>query len=234
MKILSIDSSTEACSVSLFDSDYPQQLQELYELAPREHSQRLLPMVDQLLADSEVSLSQLEAIAFGCGPGSFTGLRICLGLVQGLAFGADLPVVAVSSLAAQAQAAIDRGLLQLGQSAISSIDARMNELYWGHYCNCEGLAELQGEEQLTAPEQLILPQNMRPEAAMVAVGNGWQYADRIAEQQIKETYADILPRASAISLLAARDYRAGRYCSADRAAPVYIRDQVAWKKLSEQ
>ena len=107
MKLIAVDSSSEACSVAILQGD---EMIESWQLAPRQHTQKLLPMLDQLLAEAALSVGQCDAITFARGPGSFTGLRVCISLVQGLAFGADIPVVPVSSLAALAQTAIDQQL----------------------------------------------------------------------------------------------------------------------------
>ena len=235
MKILAVDSTTEACSVALFDTDIEGgDVREIFEMAPREHSQRLLPMVDQLLSDNHCSLQQIDAIAYGRGPGSFTGLRICLGLVQGLAFGVDIPVVAVSSLAALAQAAFEQGLVQEHSYVVASLDARMNELYWGVYKLHNGLMLAQCDEQLTAAESLQLTAEHRSNSTIVGVGNGWSYAERIPSESISAYHEHVFPRASAIARLAVADFNNGLAIKADQARPTYIRDQVAWKKISEQ
>lgn len=234
MTILAIDSTTEACSVALINGD---DIRSLYELAPREHSQRLLPMVDQLLNQAGISLPELDAIAFGCGPGSFTGLRICVGLVQGLAFGADLPVIAVSSLAALAQTAVDEGLAGQQQAIAAAIDARMNEIYWQCFRQEQGLVIAVDEtisEQLTTPEQLILPIQPAGLTDIVAVGSGWQYTERVPSREYRIADAMLLPKASAVARLAQRDWLRGILLPADQAAPSYVRNEVAWKKISEQ
>ncbi|WP_339670277.1 tRNA (adenosine(37)-N6)-threonylcarbamoyltransferase complex dimerization subunit type 1 TsaB [Dasania marina] len=237
MIILAVDSSTEACSVALLDSDklaedgQPMPPLALYELAPREHSQRLLPMVDQLLAEAGISIKQLDAIAFGKGPGSFTGLRICLGLVQGLAYGADVPVIPVSSLQALAQTALDLGEVTAGQPVISSIDARMSEIYWCAYRCEQGLMQPIIDEQLNAPQDFIQPSALD---SFAAVGSGWQYRQAMDYQGLGYCNDQLLPRASAVATLALAQYQAGHYCAADQAQPTYIRDQVAWKKIADQ
>ena len=229
MKLLAIDCSTEACSAALsIDGELAC---EQFELAAREHTQRLLPMVDSLLQQAGISLTQVDAIAFGRGPGSFTGLRVCLGAVQGLAFGADLPVVPVSTLAALAQTAIADQSLSPPPSArlVSVLDARMDEVYWGHYRISDGLAIGDGAEQLSAPERLVVA--VDGDGPVIAVGSGWRYADRIPGAA-RVSYADgeLLPRASAVAILAERDARNGKLCRADKALPSYLRDEVAWKK----
>ncbi|OZB42500.1 MAG: tRNA (adenosine(37)-N6)-threonylcarbamoyltransferase complex dimerization subunit type 1 TsaB, partial [Alishewanella sp. 34-51-39] len=123
MKFLALDTSTEACSVALALDG---QILALDEVCPQQHSKRILPMIQQLLADAGVSLNQLDGIIFGRGPGSFTGVRIGVSVAQGLAFGADLPVFGVSTLAAMAQAA---AVQQNATEVIAAIDARMAEVY---------------------------------------------------------------------------------------------------------
>jgi tRNA threonylcarbamoyladenosine biosynthesis protein TsaB len=232
MKLLAIDCSTQACSVALLADGML--LSEQFEVGVRQHTQRLLPMVDSLLTQTQISLSQLDAIAFGRGPGSFTGLRICLGAVQGLAFGADLPVLPISTLAALAQTAVaDNNIPVTPNSRIlSMIDARMDEIYWAQYTVNKGLVEIDGEERLSVPEQLLLPtmpgSNNIP---YLAVGSGWNYADRISfRERVSKADGGLLPRASAIALLAEGDCREGRWCSPDEARPCYLRDELAWQK----
>lgn len=127
MRVLAIETATEACSAALYISG---EIRLRYQVEPRRHSELILPMMDALLAEAEIALSALDALAFGCGPGSFTGVRIATGVVQGAAFGADLPVVPVSTLAALAQ----RRYREQGEKhLLPAYDARMDELYWGCY-----------------------------------------------------------------------------------------------------
>ena len=229
MKLLALDCSTEACSVALLDDDKGRvNIIEKSAPAAHQHTQRLLPLVDTLLADTGVVLSQLDAIAFGRGPGSFTGLRICLGAVQGLAFGADVPVLPVSTLAALAQTAVNAG--HNSPMIVSTLDARMSEIYWAVYSVQEQGVELVDVERLTAPEQLLNGHSLDL-TATVAVGSGFHYSDRIsAASEFKVCDGGILPGAKAIAQLARRDYLSGKICRADKALPVYLRDQVAWQK----
>ncbi len=234
MKLLALDCSTEACSVALLDDSSGEvQINELFELAPRQHTQRILPMVDQLLSDCGLGVNQLDAIAFGRGPGSFTGLRICLGAVQGLAYGAELPVVAVSSLAAQAQAALDdqgpiSGLI------LSTLDARMDEVYWGVFQQQHGLVELQGVERLSAPEQVGLQIATQTPADFTAIGSGIHYATRMPVNNFSQQWCgEILPTAAAVVKLGYADFKKSGGRPAAEAIPVYLRDEVAWKKQSQ-
>ena len=147
MKILALDTSTEACSVALWADGT---VTERYELGSQ-HSGRILPMTQEVLAEAGLVLTQLDAVAFGRGPGSFTGLRICAGVAQGLAFGADVPVVPVSSLAALAQG-VD------APRVLAAFDARMEQLYWGAYVrNAQGLVEPGGTEKVVAPRDVPVP-----------------------------------------------------------------------------
>lgn len=218
MKILAFDTATQACTAAVWiDGSAHERL----ELGQR-HAERLLVLIDDVLAEAGVALNDLDAIAFGRGPGSFTGLRISAGVAQGLAFGADLPVVPVSSLAA----------LALGAPApkvLAAIDARMQQVYWGAYVK-NAVMELQGEEIVTAPSEVPLPAG----AGWIGAGSGWdQYADAL-QTRLKEHVTQWLrgcyPRARAVAELGAAGFAAGKAVAPEQALPVYIRDDVAVKK----
>lgn len=148
--LLALDTATEACSVALLHDG---KVTSHYEVIPRMHAQKLLPMIKQLLADSGVALNTLDAIAFGRGPGAFTGVRIAIGVVQGLAFALERPVLPVSNLAALAQGALrEHGVQQVA----AAIDARMDEVYWGCYQATAGEMRLVGREAVLPPEQVAL------------------------------------------------------------------------------
>ncbi len=225
MKILAIDTATEACSAALyFDGDIDQQ----YRVAPREHSHIILPMIDQLLGRAGVKLRDLDALAFGRGPGSFMGVRIAAGVVQGMAFAWNLPVVPVSTLAAIAQTA------NTGSGAahvLAAIDARMGEVYWGAYSlSDENGMQLVGEETVIRPEQVAVPD----ERDWIGAGTGWSaYADQlrtaVAPVELVTVLDDCLPSAAAIAQLAVADFQAGNHVPASKAVPVYLRDNVASK-----
>ena len=141
MKILAVETATEACSAAL---SVEGEIIERYTVSPREHSLLILPMLESLLAEAGLVLNQLDALAFGRGPGSFTGVRIAAGVIQGVAFGADLPVAPVSTLAAMAQ---DIFAKSRETAVFTALDARMGEVYWGVYQKSEdGYATLWGEE----------------------------------------------------------------------------------------
>lgn len=222
MKILAIDAATEACSVALQIGD---DVISQFEVAPQQHSQKLLPFVDQVLAQADLSLSQLDAIAYGQGPGSFTGVRIGVSVTQGLAFGADLPVVGISNLAAMAQQAIATTKCQ---QVVTAIDARMAEVYFALYQNDQGLAQLVDKETVIKPELLTAMELNQAASA----GTGWQtYGDILAPKFACERTDIDLPSAEFILPLAAAKVAAGETVSAEQAQPNYVRNEVSWQKL---
>lgn len=228
--ILALDSSTDACSVALIrDSE----VITLFELAARSHTQRLLPMVDDVMHQSACSLGDVDAIAFGCGPGSFTGLRICLGVVQGLAFGLQIPVIPVSTLMAMAaghfrlQAAKDNV-----PEVLVALDARMQEVYWGLFrkTSSDTLVEAITEEFVMSPKKVATHADVQIRAAqMIGIGQGWHYPEL---QQLPTLGRDlnVYPRAEDIARLAELSYRRGETLSVFDAQPVYLRDEVSWQK----
>lgn len=222
-RLLAIDTSTDACSVALSDGT---DIREHAITAPREHVQRLLPMIDALLAESGCALRDLDAIAFGRGPGSFTGLRICLGVVQGLAYGAKLPVIPISTLAALAQTAVNGAAqIQSGSVIISAIDARMDEIYCGWFrLGADGLVVALNEEQVCAPE--ALPQLNVSDTTYYGVGSGWRYRERMPVLALTQCDTELLPRARAVAQLAMQAFNAGVRLTAAEAQPVYLRNLV--------
>ncbi len=227
MKLLAIETATEACSAALY---YDGEIRECFALAPREHTKLILPMLDELLAEAELKLTDLYALAFGCGPGSFTGIRIATGVIQGIAFGADLPVVPVSTLAAMAQHFF---LHDNANVAFVALDARMAEIFWGIYTrDADGFAELRGNEAVIAAADVDFP-----DLSGVGIGSGWAvYADELMQKatgRVSRYEAAHLPRASAVAYLGARGFQRGLAVAVEQAMPVYLRDNVA-KKESER
>ena len=227
MKLLAIETATEACSAALLIDGA---IQERFEVAPRRHGELILPMAEALLMEAGLQLSQLDALAFGRGPGSFTGVRMATGVIQGLAFAADLPVVPVSTLAALAQTVVDRSESSLIYAAL---DARMNEIYWGVYQpNAQGRVQLLGEEQVI-PASSASAWDHKPG---IGVGHGWRtYIGELTdalEGAVSTCYVDELPRAAAVAHLAQAAYEQGQMVSAEAALPVYLRDNVAKVKAA--
>jgi tRNA threonylcarbamoyladenosine biosynthesis protein TsaB len=219
--LLALDTSTEACSVALLRNDA---VSERYVEAPREHMLRLLPMVDELLAEQQLTLHDLDGIVFTRGPGSFTGLRITLGVVQGLAFGANLPVLPLSTLAVLAQTAA----ASAGRFILSAIDARMDEVYCAWFeVGGDGLVRACSEERVCAPEAVLSIETAGP---WLGVGSGWNYAARLPTVGRGDIVAAALPRAAAALRLALPRWQAGERHAVEQVAPVYLRDNVAWPK----
>ena len=220
--LLALDTATEACSVALLHDG---KVISHYEVIPRLHAQRLLPMIKDLLAEAAVPLSALDAIAFGRGPGAFTGVRIAVGVVQGLAFALDRPVLPISNLAVLAQRAQrEQGAKQVA----AAIDARMDEVYWGCYRAENGEMRLQGIEAVLAPEQAALPVDASGE--WFGAGTGWgTFAARLAAQVTGQDPA-MLPHAEDLLSLAGFAWARGEAVVADQAQPVYLRDKVAVAK----
>jgi tRNA threonylcarbamoyladenosine biosynthesis protein TsaB len=225
MKILALDTATEACSAALYLDG---EIRQLYRVAPREHSHIILPMIDQLLADSGNGVSDLDALTFGRGPGSFMGVRIAAGIAQGIAFAWDLPVVPISTLAAIAQTAY----AETGAGRVlSAIDARMNEVYWGAYSlSDQDCMRIVGKEHVCAPTQVPRPEG----GGWTGAGSGWNaYGDGLRAGMDPGSLVGQLdscfPTAESIVKLAVVEYTAGRHLSAAQAQPIYLRDNVAKK-----
>ncbi|MFQ1996346.1 tRNA (adenosine(37)-N6)-threonylcarbamoyltransferase complex dimerization subunit type 1 TsaB [Aeromonas veronii] len=226
LKILAVDTATEACSAALLVGD---KVFSRWEEAPRDHTRKILPMVQALLDEAGITLDKLDAIAFGRGPGSFTGVRIGIGVAQGLAFGAGVPLIGISTLAAMAQGA---HRLEGAERVLTAIDARMDEVYFGHYELIDGRIQLVGEEVVSEPAALV---DVRGKLAgpVTCVGTGFEtygetlsgLADELAVSQVRFPAAeDMLPLARAAWL-------AGEAVPVEQATPVYLRDKVTWKKL---
>ncbi len=228
MKLLAIDTATEGCSATL---SLDGETTSVMEVVPRKHAELILPMVETLLADAGLSLSQLDALAFGRGPGAFTGVRIATGVIQGLAFAADLPVVPVSTLQALAQRVANE---MQHRAVVTAFDARMNEVYFALWQQDEqGLMQLLGEERVIAPELLDLPEAINI-AHFVGAGSGWMtYAPVLSRRcgfDGNAIYADLISRAEEVAQLALAGFASGQAVSAEQALPVYLRNSVAWKK----
>lgn len=222
MKILALDTATEACSVALGIGD---SVLERYVELERGHAEQLLPMVDELLAEGGVALGALDAIAFGRGPGGFTGVRLAASVAQGLAFGAGIGVVPVSDLAAVAQRAL---VMVPGARRVLAVnDARMREVYWAEF-GVNGVLTPRGVERV-GPASAV--QASEPaEMPWVAAGRGLQAWPELAERcraQGAEVLAELLPRAREVLTLARPTVALGQALPPEQALPVYVRDKVA-------
>ncbi len=220
--LLALDTATEACSVALLHDG---QVLSHYEVIPRLHAQRLLPMIHGLLAEAGISLSAVDALAFGRGPGAFTGVRIAVGVVQGLAFALERPVLPVSTLATIAQRA--RREQAVEQVAVA-IDARMDEVYWACYRAQGEDMQLAGIEAVLPPEQVSLPRDAA--GSWFGAGTGWRYAERLAVRPSR-CDASLLPHAEDLLSLARHAWARGEAVAAEQAQPIYLRDNVATPKV---
>ena len=222
MKVLALETSGSACSVALRCGD---EVFERHQVAPRRHGELILPMAEALLAEAGLTPQQLDLIAFGRGPGSFTGLRIACGVAQGIAFAAELPVAPVSTLAAVAQGC----WRETAESRIAvANDARMGEVYLGGYQIEDGVAVALFDEAVVAPAAVCLPA-----CHWYPSGSGWaEYGDELALAtglRAAPSECERLPRAVDLLPLAEALCRSGGCVSAEAAAPLYLRDNVAVK-----
>ncbi|MEB0950229.1 tRNA (adenosine(37)-N6)-threonylcarbamoyltransferase complex dimerization subunit type 1 TsaB [Citrobacter sedlakii] len=227
MRILAIDTATEACSVALWNDG---SLTAHFELCPREHTQRILPMVQDILTRSGLSLTELDALAYGRGPGSFTGVRIGIGIAQGLALGAELPMIGVSTLATMAQGAWRKSG---ATRVLAAIDARMGEVYWAEYQRDEdGLWHGEETEAVLKPEQ-VEERLQQLDGEWVTVGTGWHAWPDLGKQSVLALRDGgiLLPEAEDMLPVARQLLAAGKTVAVEHAEPVYLRNNVAWKKL---
>ena len=228
--ILAIDTATDACSVAIFVDG---QCRERHEVTPRQHSRRLFGMLRELLPSGDLRAHGIESIAYGCGPGSFTGLRIAASAVQGLAYANELPAIAVSTLACQAQTALRVGEVSVGDTVLSTLDARINEVYGAVFSMQHGLAVLQQGPWACAPAGIppIQAESLR------AVGSGCQFLDKFpaaVRDLLQSDSVALLPAARDLIPLALAKLQRGDIQSPQQVQPVYVRDEISWKKLSEQ
>ncbi|CAM2777264.1 tRNA (adenosine(37)-N6)-threonylcarbamoyltransferase complex dimerization subunit type 1 TsaB [Vibrio rarus] len=228
-KILALDTSTEFCSAAIMMDG---EVLSKGEYAPRGHTSKILPMVDELLVEAGVKLTQLDALAFGRGPGSFTGVRIGIGIAQGLAFGADLPMLGISTLQAMAQGAYRT---TQAQHVAAAIDARMSEVYWGRFSRQSSGEWHADDNECVIPPLELAHKTVDDERIWTQVGTGWEaYAEELKSLPLplQRTESGVLyPESQDIVVLAQHELVHGNQISAEQASPVYLRDKVAWKKL---
>lgn len=229
--LLAIDTATDACSVALYRDG---EVEQRHELAPRRHNQLLFTMLRDLLPAGDLRKQGVEAIAYGCGPGSFTGLRIAASAVQGLAYASDLPTVPVSTLACQAQSALRESLVNGDDTVLSLIDARINEVYWALFRFENGLARAITEPAACKPTDLP---DMPGAGQLQVVGSGGSFADQfpaVVIDRVTAVHDQLSPQARDMVPLALAELAAGGGQPALQVQPVYVRDEISWKKVSEQ
>ncbi|HSN18999.1 MAG TPA: tRNA (adenosine(37)-N6)-threonylcarbamoyltransferase complex dimerization subunit type 1 TsaB [Gammaproteobacteria bacterium] len=223
MRLLALDTAGTRCSVALLLDD---ELRELDAPAERLQAEHVLPMVERLLAEAGLTLKALDAIAFGRGPGAFTGLRVATSVAQGLAYGAGVPVVPVSDLEALAAAAVRvHGV----ERVMACLDARMHEVYWAAYrARPEGLTAMT-EEALSPPSDVVAPDA----GPWFGAGPGWAaYGETLQSQLPALAGIDpvLVPTAGDVARLGRLALQRGAGLPPERALPVYLRDKVATPK----
>jgi tRNA threonylcarbamoyladenosine biosynthesis protein TsaB len=220
MNLLAFDTTSHVCSVALMQGE---QLLSLHKDAPMQQAGLILPMIQALLDDAKITLSDLDLIAFGCGPGSFTGIRIASSVAQGISFAYDVPIFQISSLAATAQAAYDA---YQWPNILVALDARMDQVYWACYeANQQGLVSLVGEEKACSPADLNV---LKIKADWKGVGDGWgQYKEQLIKAlgfEPKEIEPTLAATAKAVAKLAKAERENGKIgVSAAEVTPVYLR-----------
>ncbi len=219
MKILAIETATEACSAAL---DIDDSCIHHFEVAPRRHTEMLLPMIDDLLHQADIQTSDLDAIAFGQGPGAFTGVRIAIGVIQGLAFAHNTPVIPISTLNALAQRYADEHT-----HVATAIDARMQEIYWGLFKKNElGLMQQIADEKVCSVVDATIP----TQGDWFGAGTGWETYEKELQLKFKENLVgfngDVFPSAVDVIALAKPIYLEGKAIPVEQAMPVYLRNKV--------
>ena len=222
--ILAIETSSELASCALLRGET---VISRVSSGVRTHSQSILPMIQELLAEAGIALKDCDAIAFGSGPGSFTGVRTACGIAQGLAFGASLPVVPVVTLDAMALACRQR---HGAADVLAVLDARMGEVYWAQY-RFEADAANIAEPAAVLPPTLSAPDGVRPQGAPVACGNG---LSAYAEAFPAGGHAEVMPHAEQIAQLASIAFAAGKTVTAAEAQPLYLRNKIAYTQAERR
>lgn len=219
--ILSFDTATEACSVAL---SVGEKIFSRFEIAPRQHAALLLPMIQSILTEAQITLKDINAIAFGFGPGSFMGVRLATGMAQGLAFGLKIPVIPISTLQVIAQTAYEKTHTE---KIMAGWDARMHAIYWGFYAVDQmGLMQPQCEDGLSAPE--AIDTNPFSTVSFATAGNAWfVYENELPSVLSKQNkLTDVYPDARCLLAIAALRYQSGNVISPEKVQPHYIRHQV--------
>jgi len=221
MNILALETSTAALSIALQVGD---NVFTRHEVLPRQHAKLILPWVEELLSEAHLTLSNLDKLSVGCGPGGFTGIRIGMGVVQGIALAQNLPIVPVSSLRALAQWVMDQ---ETAKQVIVAQDARMGQVYWAAYqSDDQGVAQLVLEDQLCNPSEVPVPDGKD----WLTVGDAWPVYPEL--QTIRQQFTEsehVYPHAQAVLKLSVQ----GEQVSAEKALPIYLRGKDAWKKKDQ-
>jgi len=221
LKILAFDTSLTLCSVALSTGT---EVITRQKNAPQQHNELILPMIDEVLKRADLKLTQLDAISFGCGPGSFTGVRLAASIAQGLAYGANLPVIPVSTLRILAQTAY----ANFGNPRVLVIqDARMEQVYWGAYQMEDDLMTAVTSDAIAYPKQI----KFSLVGDWTGIGNGWRiYQDQLQGFTLSIIQDEILPEAESLIKLAISDFKKQKTVAPHLALPVYLGGGKTWKE----
>ncbi len=228
--ILAIETATDACSVAIFVDGH---IRERHVIAPRQHSQLLFAMLEELVPGGDLAGMGIQLLAYGSGPGSFTGLRIAASAVQGIAYSCGLPATAISTLTVLAQTALRLGDVDAADTVLCSIDAHINEVFSAVYDYEDNLAVLRDGPWACAPADLTPAQG----GILSAVGSGCQFMEQFPQSlraSIRSSAPGLLPAARDMIPLALERFRSGAIQAARDVQPIYVRDEITWKKLAEQ
>ncbi len=219
-KILALETSTELCSAALGVGETIYQRQ---RLAPREHTQYVMGQIDELFETANCAPKDLDAVAFGAGPGSFTGVRLATALAQGFAVAHNLPVLSISTLGAMAWPVLKE---HPDVPVLTALDARLKQVYWGGYKLHKGELTAVIPDTLSAPEELS--EQLAELTSWHGVGSGWSLPEmhKIAEKSVQRIDSDVYPEAQAVLELAQRDFQCGRGKPVQEAQPIYLRHPV--------
>ncbi|WP_075185576.1 tRNA (adenosine(37)-N6)-threonylcarbamoyltransferase complex dimerization subunit type 1 TsaB [Teredinibacter haidensis] len=230
LRILALDASTEVCSVAVNNGE---QVISRYCDTPKSHSKELLPLIDEVLREAGIALNNLDAIAVARGPGSFTGIRIGLGIVQGLSYGANLPIVGVNTLEVMVQGYRDQSRDDGSAIYVPALDARMGEVYWAAYLSQQDSFSEKIISQVSSPEVLRKQLEQVGKArSVVAIGHGWT-VEELNGLEVSVLQPEFKPHANAVLTLANQIIKkAGSLDHFSIAAiePIYLRNEVTWQK----
>ena len=217
--VIALETATAACSAAVWLNG---DIKWRFEIAPQRHSEIILLFIDELLIEAGIQLKEVDAVAFGCGPGSFMGVRIATSIAQGIAYGVDRPVISVSTLQALAQSAYQK---IRSERIIAGLDARMDSIYWGGYqADEQGIMQALIRDRLSKPAAIAFAGD-----DWIAAGNAWEaYADFL-KVPFKAAHSDIYPDAASITLIANQKLIRGDIFPPEKAEPIYIREIVARK-----
>ena len=217
--ILAVETATAACSAAIWLNG---NIKWRFEIAPQRHSEIILILIDELLIEAGIQLKEVDAVAFGCGPGSFMGVRIATSIAQGIAYGIDRPVIPISTLQALAQSAYQK---TKSERVIAGWDARMDSIYWGGYqVNEYGIMQAIIGDQLSKPAAIEFAGD-----DWIAVGNAWEVYANFLKVSFKAAHSNIYPDAASVILIANQKLIQGDIFQPEKAKPIYILETVARK-----